>query len=47
MLRFIHINGANLAYKITSNETNKPLFVTLHGGRGFGMEFVIQCTIAH
>ncbi|KAF2799748.1 alpha/beta-hydrolase [Melanomma pulvis-pyrius CBS 109.77] len=36
MVEFILINGASLAYTITDNDTSKPLFVTLHGGRGFG-----------
>ncbi len=36
MLSFVDINGARLTCRISSNDTNKPLFMTLHGGRGFG-----------
>jgi hypothetical protein len=34
MASFVNINGAVLAYEISSDE---PLLITLHGGRGFGM----------
>jgi pimeloyl-ACP methyl ester carboxylesterase len=34
-LQFADINGAKLAYKILG-DPSLPLFITLHGGRGFG-----------
>ncbi|KAK8861755.1 hypothetical protein IAR55_002578 [Kwoniella newhampshirensis] len=34
-LQFVEVNGAKLAYRIKGDES-KPLFITLHGGRGFG-----------
>ena len=36
MVEFILINGANLAYNVIG-PVDAPLFITLHGGRGFGM----------
>lgn len=36
MAAFIDINGARLAYSMSENYSTKPLFITLHGGRGFG-----------
>ncbi|KAF3053752.1 hypothetical protein E8E11_011944 [Didymella keratinophila] len=36
MVAFVEINGASLAYTISGCDDTKPLFVTLHGGRGFG-----------
>lgn len=36
MVTFIDVNGARLAYSISDNDATKPLFITLHGGRGFG-----------
>ncbi|KAF2639037.1 alpha/beta-hydrolase [Massarina eburnea CBS 473.64] len=36
MSEFVQINGAKLAYAISSDDATKPLFITLHGGRGFG-----------
>lgn len=32
---FVDINGATLAYRLVG-PANAPLFLTLHGGRGFG-----------
>jgi hypothetical protein len=46
MTSFVEINGARLAYAVSDNDESKPLFITLHGGRGFGMKAaiaVIQC----
>jgi proline iminopeptidase len=37
MASFVNINGAVLAYEISSDDATKPLLITLHGGRGFGM----------
>jgi hypothetical protein len=37
MVSFIEVNGARLAYEISSDDATKPLLITLHGGRGFGM----------
>ncbi|WVQ94991.1 hypothetical protein IAU59_002083 [Kwoniella sp. CBS 9459] len=34
-LQYIDINGAKLAFRI-SGKPDAPLFITLHGGRGFG-----------
>jgi proline iminopeptidase len=34
-MEFVAINGARLAYRLEGLD-NAPLFVTLHGGRGFG-----------
>ncbi|KAL5438275.1 hypothetical protein PMIN07_001970 [Paraphaeosphaeria minitans] len=36
MIEYVQINGAKLAYMISSTDASKPLFITLHGGRGFG-----------
>lgn len=36
MVSFVNINGARLAYRISDIDATKPLFITLHGGRGFG-----------
>jgi proline iminopeptidase len=36
MVEFIDVNGARLAYTISDHDATKPLFLTLHGGRGFG-----------
>ncbi|KAF1950180.1 alpha/beta-hydrolase [Byssothecium circinans] len=36
MADFVEVNGAKLAYSISSVDATKPLFITLHGGRGFG-----------
>lgn len=35
MVDFVDINGASLAYRLVG-PAQAPLFVTLHGGRGFG-----------
>ena len=35
MVEFVEINGASLAYKLVGH-AEAPLFITLHGGRGFG-----------
>ncbi|CAJ2510611.1 Uu.00g062360.m01.CDS01 [Anthostomella pinea] len=35
MVEFVDINGARLAYQIRGPD-DSPLFITLHGGRGFG-----------
>jgi proline iminopeptidase len=35
MVEFVDINGAHLAYRLVG-PNNGPLFITLHGGRGFG-----------
>ncbi|WVF67397.1 hypothetical protein IAT40_002153 [Kwoniella sp. CBS 6097] len=34
-LQYVEINGARLAFRIVG-KTDAPLFITLHGGRGFG-----------
>ncbi|KAF4635592.1 hypothetical protein G7Y89_g2495 [Cudoniella acicularis] len=34
-MEFVEINGAKLAYRL-EGPPNAPLFITLHGGRGFG-----------
>jgi proline iminopeptidase len=36
MVEYVRINGATLAYVISGTDATKPLFITLHGGRGFG-----------
>ncbi|KAI0484555.1 Alpha/Beta hydrolase protein [Xylariaceae sp. FL0804] len=35
MVDFVDVNGARLAYRVSGPE-DAPLFITLHGGRGFG-----------
>jgi poly(3-hydroxybutyrate) depolymerase len=34
-MEFVEINGARLAYRL-AGPVDAPLFITLHGGRGFG-----------
>ncbi|WWD16322.1 hypothetical protein CI109_100748 [Kwoniella shandongensis] len=34
-LQYVEVNGAKLAYR-SRGDVSKPLFITLHGGRGFG-----------
>ena len=47
MVEYVQINGARLAYVISSTDASKPLFITLHGGRGFGTyDFLVFSTIA-
>lgn len=36
-VQFIDVNGASLAYRIAGPDNTGPLIITLHGGRGFGM----------
>jgi proline iminopeptidase len=41
MVEYVRINGATLAYVISSTNVTQPLFITLHGGRGFGTYQVV------
>ena len=44
MVAVVDINGARLAYAISDEDAAKPLFITLHGGRGFGTCCAVEKT---
>ena len=44
MVAVVDINGARLAYAISDEDAAKPLFITLHGGRGFGTYCAVEKT---